>query len=119
MVISFTSSCLLLVMNARTKRGSFENRTRLCREIVAAVRSEWPKELPLFLRISSTDWAEEGWNINESVKPAGGLRHIGADLIDSSSGANVPRAKFPAAPGYQRHFPERFRPEAGFMTAAL
>src|SRR6059058_2335729 len=75
--------------------GSFENRTRLCREIVAAVRSEWPKELPLFLRISSTDWVNEGWNINESIKLAGQLKQIGVDLIDCSSGGNVPHAKIP------------------------
>src|SRR5256886_6334101 len=54
--------------------GSFENRTRLCREIVAAVRSEWPKELPLFLRISSTDWVDGGWDIDESVKLAARLK---------------------------------------------
>jgi 2,4-dienoyl-CoA reductase-like NADH-dependent reductase (Old Yellow Enzyme family) len=99
--------------------GSFKNRTRLCREIVAAVRSEWPKELPLFLRISSTDWVDDGWNINESVKLAGELKQIGVDLIDCSSGGNVPHATIPVGPGYQTHFAERIRREAGIMTGAV
>src|SRR6266576_3109963 len=99
--------------------GSFETRTRLCREIVAAVRSEWPKELPLFLRISSTDWVDGGWNINDSVKLAGELKQIGVDLIDCSSGGNVPHAKIPVGPGYQTHVAERIRREAGIMTGAV
>jgi 2,4-dienoyl-CoA reductase-like NADH-dependent reductase (Old Yellow Enzyme family) len=99
--------------------GSFENRTRLCREIVAAVRSEWPKELPLFLRISSTDWVDGGWNINESVKVASELKQIGVDLIDCSSGGNVPHATIPVGPGYQTHFAERIRRETGIMTGAV
>jgi 2,4-dienoyl-CoA reductase-like NADH-dependent reductase (Old Yellow Enzyme family) len=99
--------------------GSFENRTRLCREIVAAVRSEWPKELPLFLRISSADWVDGGWNINESVKLAGELKQISVDLIDCSSGGNVPHAKIPVGPGYQTAFAERIRREAGIMTGAV
>jgi 2,4-dienoyl-CoA reductase-like NADH-dependent reductase (Old Yellow Enzyme family) len=99
--------------------GSFENRTRLCREIVAAVRSEWPKELPLFLRISSTDWVDGGWNINDSVKLAGELKQIGVDLIDCSSGGNVPHAKIPVGPGYQTHFAERIRREAGIITGTV
>ena len=69
--------------------GSFENRTRLCREIVAAVRSAWPKELPLFMRISATDWVDGGWDIEQSVKLAGQLKQMGVDLIDCSSGGNV------------------------------
>src|SRR5580700_4176343 len=81
--------------------GSFENRTRMLREVVAAVRSEWPKELALFLRISSTDWVDDGWDINESVKLAGEVKQIGVDLIDCSSGGNVPHAKIPVGTGYQ------------------
>ena len=99
--------------------GSFENRTRLCREIVAGVRSSWPKELPLFLRISATDWIDGGWNINESVKLAGQLKQMGIDLIDCSSGGNVPHAKIPAGPGYQTAFAERIRREAKIMTSAV
>jgi NADH:flavin oxidoreductases, Old Yellow Enzyme family len=96
--------------------GSFENRTRLCREIVAAVRSEWPKELPLFVRISATDWIDGGWNIDESVKLAAQLKPMGVDLIDCSSGGNVPHAKIPVGPGYQVAFAERIRREAEIMT---
>jgi 2,4-dienoyl-CoA reductase-like NADH-dependent reductase (Old Yellow Enzyme family) len=99
--------------------GSFENRTRLCREVVAAVRSAWPKELPLFVRISATDWTEGGWDIDESVKLAGELKQRGVDLIDCSSGGNVPHAKIPVGPGYQVAFAERIRREAKIMTGAV
>jgi 2,4-dienoyl-CoA reductase-like NADH-dependent reductase (Old Yellow Enzyme family) len=98
---------------------SFENRTRLCREVVAAVRSEWPKELPLFVRISATDWTDGGWNIDESVKLAAQLKPMGVDLIDCSSGGNVPHAKIPVGPGYQVAFAERIRREAEIMTGAV
>jgi 2,4-dienoyl-CoA reductase-like NADH-dependent reductase (Old Yellow Enzyme family) len=98
---------------------SFENRTRLCREVVAAVRSEWPKELPLFVRISATDWTDGGWNIDESVKLAAQLKPMGVDLIDCSSGGNVPHAKIPVGPGYQVTFAERIRREAEIMTGAV
>jgi 2,4-dienoyl-CoA reductase-like NADH-dependent reductase (Old Yellow Enzyme family) len=99
--------------------GSFENRIRLCREVVAAVRSAWPKELPLFLRISATDWIEGGWDIEQSVKLAGALKPMGIDLVDCSSGGNVPHAKIPVGPGYQTAFAERIRREAGIMTGAV
>jgi 2,4-dienoyl-CoA reductase-like NADH-dependent reductase (Old Yellow Enzyme family) len=99
--------------------GSFENRTRLCREVVAAVRSAWPKELPLFLRISATDWVEGGWTIEESVRLAGALKEMGVDLIDCSSGGNALHAKIPVGPGYQTQFAERIRREAGIMTGAV
>src|ERR1700730_12501163 len=99
--------------------GSFENRTRLCRDVVAAVRSAWPKELPLFVRISSTDWVDGGWNIDESVKLAGELKGAGVDLIDCSSGGNVPHAKIPVGPGYQTAFAQKIRREAKIMTGAV
>jgi len=99
--------------------GSFENRTRLCRDIVAAVRSEWPKELPLFVRISATDWIDDGWNIDESVKLSTELKPMGVDLIDCSSGGNVPHAKIPVGPGYQVTFAERIRRDAEIMTGAV
>jgi 2,4-dienoyl-CoA reductase-like NADH-dependent reductase (Old Yellow Enzyme family) len=99
--------------------GSFENRTRLCREIVAAVRSAWPKELPLFVRISATDWIDGGWNIDESVELARQLKRMGVDLIDCSSGGNAPHAKIPVSPGYQTPFAERIRREAEIMTGAV
>lgn len=99
--------------------GSFKNRTRLCREIVAAVRSSWPKELPLFVRISATDWVDGGWDLEQSVKLAGELKSMGVDLIDCSSGGNVPHAKIPAGPGYQVPFAERIRREADILTGAV
>ena len=99
--------------------GSFENRTRLCREVVTAVRAAWPKELPLFLRISATDWVEGGWNIDESVKLARKMKEMGVDLVDCSSGGNVPHAKIPVGPGYQTLFAERIRREAEIMTGAV
>jgi 2,4-dienoyl-CoA reductase-like NADH-dependent reductase (Old Yellow Enzyme family) len=99
--------------------GSFENRTRLCREIVAAVRSTWPKELPLFVRISSTDWIEGAWDVDDSVKLARQLKPMGVDLIDCSSGGNVPHAKIPVGPGYQVAFAERIRREAQIRTGAV
>src|SRR5256886_14512975 len=99
--------------------GSFENRTRLCREIVAAVRSTWPKELPLFVRISATDWIDGAWDIQQSVKLAGELKQIGVDLIDCSSGGNVPHAKIPVGPGYQTAFAQEIRREAECITGAV
>jgi 2,4-dienoyl-CoA reductase-like NADH-dependent reductase (Old Yellow Enzyme family) len=99
--------------------GSFENRTRLCREVVASVRSVWPKELPLFIRISATDWVDGGWTIEESVKLATELKAMGVDLIDCSSGGTALHAKIPVGPGYQTQFAERIRRDAGIMTGAV
>jgi len=99
--------------------GSFENRTRLCREVVNAVRSAWPKELPLFVRISATDWTEGGWDIDQSITLARELKEIGVDFIDCSSGGNVPHAKIPVGAGYQAVFAERIRRETGIMTGAV
>ncbi|OJT27344.1 oxidoreductase [Archangium sp. Cb G35] len=107
--------------NQRTDRygGSFENRVRLTREVVQAVRKRWPEELPLFVRISATDWAEGGWNLDESVALAKLLKQDGVDLIDCSSGALVPGVKISAGPGYQTPFAERIRKEAGIATGAV
>ncbi len=99
--------------------GSFDHRIRLALEIVDAVRQEWPEHLPLFVRISATDWAEGGWNPDESVELAHLLREHGADLVDVSSGGLVPHAKVPVAPGYQVDFASRIRREAGIATAAV
>lgn len=99
--------------------GSFENRSRLVLEAVDAVRAEWPAHLPLLVRISATDWVEGGWNIDESVKVAHLLREHGVDLIDVSSGGQVPNAKIPLGPGYQVEFASRIRREAGIATAAV
>jgi 2,4-dienoyl-CoA reductase-like NADH-dependent reductase (Old Yellow Enzyme family) len=99
--------------------GSFENRTRLVLEVVDAVRAEWPAHLPLLIRISSTDWAEGGWNIDESVQLAHLFRTHGVDLVDVSSGGQVPNAKIPIGPGYQVPFAARIRREANIPTAAV
>jgi 2,4-dienoyl-CoA reductase-like NADH-dependent reductase (Old Yellow Enzyme family) len=99
--------------------GSFENRTRLAREVVAAVRAAWPEELPLLVRISATDWVPEGWDADQSVELCRALRGLGVDLVDVSSGGLVPTAKVPAGPGYQTGFAERIRREAGIATGAV
>ena len=88
-------------------------------EVVDAVRGVWPDRLPLFVRISATDWADGGWNTDESVELAEKLRDHGVDLVDASSGGHVPNAKIPAAPGFQVHFAARIRREAGIATAAV
>ncbi|MDP5240769.1 NADH:flavin oxidoreductase/NADH oxidase [Uliginosibacterium sp. 31-16] len=107
--------------NQRTDEygGSFENRTRLTREVVAAVRAVWPERLPLFVRLSATDWAEGGWNIEETVALARILRQEGVDLIDTSSGGMLPVASMPLGPGYQTAFAEQVRREAGIATGAV
>jgi 2,4-dienoyl-CoA reductase-like NADH-dependent reductase (Old Yellow Enzyme family) len=108
------------ISNHRTDEygGSFENRTRLLLKVTEAVRSVWPEEYPLFVRISSTDWTEGGWNLEESIGLAYLLREAGADLIDCSSGGNVYNAKIPAAPGYQVPFAGAIR-KTGIMTGAV
>ena len=98
--------------------GSFENRTRLLREVIGAVKSVWPDENPLFVRISATDWTEGGWTMEESVGLAYILKDIGVDVIDCSSGGNVPNATIPAGPGYQVPFSEALR-KTGIMTGAV
>jgi 2,4-dienoyl-CoA reductase-like NADH-dependent reductase (Old Yellow Enzyme family) len=99
--------------------GGFENRTRIVREVVQAVRREWPDELPLFVRISATDWVEGGWDAEQSVELARMLGPLGVDVIDCSSGGNVARVRIPIGPGYQVEFAERIRREAGVATAAV
>jgi 2,4-dienoyl-CoA reductase-like NADH-dependent reductase (Old Yellow Enzyme family) len=99
--------------------GSFENRTRMVRETVAAVRSAWPEGAPLFVRISATDWTEGGWDFEQSVELACQLKELGVDLIDCSSGGNVLHAKIPVGPGYQTQFAEQIREEADILTGAV
>ena len=99
--------------------GSFENRIRLLLEIVKAVQKEWPHNLPLFVRISATDWAEGGWNIEEAVILSSILKKNGVDLIDCSSGGLVPHQKIPLGPGYQVAFAEQIRVETGILTGAV
>ena len=107
--------------NKRTDNygGSLENRTRFVRETVQAVRRVWPENLPLFLRISATDWVAGGWDIDQSVELARQVKPLGVDLVDCSSGALVPGAVIPNTPGYQVPFAERIRREAGIRTAAV
>jgi 2,4-dienoyl-CoA reductase-like NADH-dependent reductase (Old Yellow Enzyme family) len=99
--------------------GSFENRIHLLLDIVKAVRTVWPQDLPIFVRISATDWAEGGWNIEEAVKLSVILKQQGVDLVDCSSGGLVSYAKIPLAPGYQVDFAERIKKEAGILTGAV
>ncbi|MBY0575200.1 MAG: NADH:flavin oxidoreductase/NADH oxidase [Gallionellaceae bacterium] len=99
--------------------GSFENRTRLVREVVAAVRAEWPERLPLLIRLSATDWAEGGWNVDETVDLCRMLKGGGIDLVDVSSAGLAPKVKIPAGPGFQTGFAARVRNEAGIPTSAV
>lgn len=98
--------------------GSFENRTRFMREVVTEVRRVWPAELPLFVRISATDWTEGGWTPEESVQLSQGLFPLGADLIDCSSGGAVPTAPPNVAPGFQVPFAKAIR-DAGVPSGAV
>lgn len=109
------------ISNQRTDRygGSFANRTRLLREVAQGVRAIWPDKLPLFVRVSATDWTEGGWDIAQTVELARLLKDDGVDLIDCSSGGNVAGARIPLAPGYQVPFAEQVRREAGIATAAV
>lgn len=99
--------------------GSFENRSRLLLEVVAAVREVWPDDYPLFVRLSATDWMEKGWSIDDSIQLSILLKGCGIDLIDCSSGGNVGSVHIPAGPGYQTGFAERIRKEAHLATGAV
>jgi 2,4-dienoyl-CoA reductase-like NADH-dependent reductase (Old Yellow Enzyme family) len=112
------------ISNQRTDEygGSFENRVRLVREVVRAVRAAWPDNLPLFVRVSATDWAEgeqRGWDIEETVALARLLKDDGADLIDTSSGGTLARPNIPLSPAYQTPFATRIRHEAAVPTGAV
>jgi 2,4-dienoyl-CoA reductase-like NADH-dependent reductase (Old Yellow Enzyme family) len=99
--------------------GSFENRIRFLLETVRAVRPVWPERLPLTVRISGTDWNEQGWSLEESVILAGCLKEEGVDLIDCSSGGNWSAARLPLGPGYQVPISEAVKHGAGIATAAV
>jgi 2,4-dienoyl-CoA reductase-like NADH-dependent reductase (Old Yellow Enzyme family) len=109
------------ISNRRTDEygGVFENRARLVLEVAHAIRAVWPAELPLFVRISATDWVDGGWDAGQSVALARLLAGAGVDLIDCSSGGLTPHAKVPVGPGYQVQFAERVRKESGLATAAV
>ncbi len=99
--------------------GSFENRTRLLREVVGALRCILPEELPLLVRLSATDWVEGGWDLDQSVALAKELKALGVDLVDCSSGGLSPHQKIALGPGYQVPFAARIRAEAGLATGAV
>ena len=107
--------------NRRTDQygGSFENRTRLLKDIVTAVRAVWPDNLPLLVRISATDWIEGGWDIEQSVELVRKLLPLGVDLIDCSSGGSSPQARMPLGAGYQTRFAEQIRRETGGKTGSV
>lgn len=115
------SEFLSPLSNTRTDNygGSFYNRVRFLLETTRAVRAVWPEHLPLTVRISCTEWVPGGWEIEQSIELARLLKAEGVDLMDCSSGGNVPDAKVPVAPGYQVPFAERIRHEAGIATAAV
>ena len=107
--------------NRRTDEygGSLENRLRFPLAATQAVRAVWPERLPLFVRISGSDWAPGGWDLEQSVELARRLKNIGADLIDCSSGGLVPQAQIPAGPGFQVPFAAAVRERVGIATAAV
>jgi 2,4-dienoyl-CoA reductase-like NADH-dependent reductase (Old Yellow Enzyme family) len=107
--------------NTRTDRygGPFENRIRLCLEVVDAVREVWPDGSPVWLRISATDWVPGGWDLPESVELARRVRERGVDLVDCSSGGLVTQQKITIGPGYQVPFADRIRREAAVATGAV
>ncbi|WP_439883264.1 NADPH dehydrogenase NamA [Pontibacter sp. MBLB2868] len=99
--------------------GSFENRIRLLIEVTERVREVWPEEYPLFVRISATDWTEGGWTVDDSVALALELKKRGVDLIDCSTGGNVPAANIPVGPGYQVPFAQQVRQQANVLTGTV
>ncbi|MEU5835836.1 NADH:flavin oxidoreductase/NADH oxidase [Streptomyces diacarni] len=114
--------------NRRTDEygGTFEGRTRFALEVVDAVRAVWPEELPLFFRVSATDWlsentedGREGWTGEDTVRLAKELLARGVDLLDTSTGGNAPDARIEAVPGYQVPFAERVRKEADLPVGAV
>jgi 2,4-dienoyl-CoA reductase-like NADH-dependent reductase (Old Yellow Enzyme family) len=114
-------SFLSPLTNARTDQygGTFDNRIRLLCETCEAVRRIWPEDRPLFVRLSVTDWHDDGWQLEDSVALARRLKLFGVDLIDCSSGGILPGVRIPAGPGYQTGFAERLRREAEIATCAV
>nr|WP_322111775.1 NADH:flavin oxidoreductase/NADH oxidase [Acidihalobacter yilgarnensis] len=99
--------------------GTLEHRARLPLEIARAVRAEWPDELPVFVRISASDWVDDGWDLAQSVQLSIWLREAGIDLIDCSSGGLTPDARIPVAPGFQTPFAQVVRNQAEIATGAV
>jgi 2,4-dienoyl-CoA reductase-like NADH-dependent reductase (Old Yellow Enzyme family) len=99
--------------------GDFEGRTRLLKEVVAEVRRNIPDSTPLFVRISASDWSDGGWTIEDSVRLSNELTRMGVDLIDASSGGNVPNAKIAVGPGYQVPFAQEIKSGSFITTSAV
>ncbi|WP_134088725.1 NADPH dehydrogenase NamA [Olivibacter sp. XZL3] len=99
--------------------GSFENRIRLLLDVIESIKTVWPPEFPLFVRISASDWADGGWDLEQSLKLAVMLKAKGVDLIDVSSGGLVPYQKIAVGPAYQLPFASRIKRETGIMTATV
>lgn len=115
------SSFLSPLANERTDDygGGFANRTRLLREVVAAVREVWPERLPLFVRVSATDWEPGGWTPDETVDLANMLKPLGVDVLDCSSGGNTPKVSAPVGAGYQVPLAARVKHETGMLACAV
>lgn len=109
------------ISNRRSDRygGPFENRVRLLEEVVTAVRAVWPDDLPLLVRISATEWRDDGWTLADSTTLAGRLQRLGVDLIDCSSAGNAPALGASVGPGYQTHLAAGIRGVTGVPTAAV
>lgn len=99
--------------------GTFENRTRFVLEVIDATREVWPERLPLFLRLSATEWSEGGWTLEETIRLSAIVKSRGIDLIDCSSGGNIPGIKIPIGPGYQTPLAESVRKGSGILTGAV
>jgi 2,4-dienoyl-CoA reductase-like NADH-dependent reductase (Old Yellow Enzyme family) len=99
--------------------GKLENRCRLSIEIAKAIREVIPSGMPLFVRISATDWVDDGWDIEQSVQLSKWLKETGVDLIDCSSGGNINKVYIPAGPGYQIPFSNRIKKESGILTSGV
>jgi len=112
---------LLPLSNQRTDEygGSFENRIRFLRRVVAAIRAAVPESMPLFLRISATDWSDGGWDLEQSCALVEAIKGDGVTLVDVSSGGTVPDAKIPLGPGYQTPFAAEIRRRTGMPTGAV
>lgn len=107
--------------NTRTDEygGSFDNRSRFLLEVIDAVNEVWPADLPLFVRLSTTDWTEGAWTIDDSIALAKILKTKGVDLVDSSTGGNVAGAQIPLKPGYQVEFAEAIKKHTDILTGAV
>ncbi len=99
--------------------GSLENRLRFPLQVAQSLRKIWPAELPMFVRISATDWVEQGWDLTQSITLCGKLKELGIDLIDCSSGGLLPDAVIPTAPGFQTPFATAIKQQSGISVGAV